>query len=581
MDDVERSTSIADRGAVLIGAAIGSGIAAVTAERGGADFLLAVNAGRMRNRGAASIASMLPCHDPAALTEDFLAKEVLPSVRIPVLLGVNCWGATCSSEAIVERVRALGAAGAVNFPNATLMSPGMRALLGKAGRGAKREVQVLRAVQDAGLLSIYYCGTREHARMAAEAGLDMILLNFGWNVGGIAGHERRVSLEEVCLVAHEHARIIRRIKPRARILLEGGPIITAEDLGHVARVASIDGYVGGSTLDRLPYEESVMNRIAGYRHATSGSAELGEGQNELLGWGRRQGFVGRSQALLQYLATLRSFADSTHPLGMFHDPGADLGPSLRALAGKGGPGAVVDLDPASAIYPGHVAQQLFGREAGESGLLADPRARLLVLHGVEKFPPSVQRRIARSLKNGSMASRDARRRLPILARCVFVFEGLERQAAFPPELTAELAHLLTGWSVALPPLRDRVEDLPDLFARTCERSGISREAIPRLSPAALQDFRRHPWRRNENELEEIVGRVLGLGLAGPLSHEEAAHLLRVAGQADAPARPGEMERSSIVEALWRNGFHKGRTAAALHISRKTLYNKMRKFGLRD
>ena len=50
-----------ERKRLLIGAAVGSGIAAQTAEIGGADILLAVNAGRMRNMGAPSIASMLPC----------------------------------------------------------------------------------------------------------------------------------------------------------------------------------------------------------------------------------------------------------------------------------------------------------------------------------------------------------------------------------------------------------------------------------------------------------------------------------------------------------------------------------------
>ena len=563
----------------MIGAAIGSGIAAVTAERGGADFLLAVNAGRMRNRGAASIASMLPCHDPTSLTEDFLAKEVLPIVRIPVLLGVNCWGAESGGESVVDRVRSLGAAGAVNFPNATLMSAGMRVLLDKAGRGAAHEIETLRAVQDAGLASLYYCGTREQARMAAEAGLDMILLNFGWNVGGVAGHERRSSLEEVGLVTHEHARMIRRINPRARILLEGGPIITAEDLGYVARFSTIDGYVGGSTLDRLPYEESVMNRIAGYRHATSDVGDLDEAQESLLAWGWRHGFVGRSRALLAYLGSLRSRAASTHPLALFHEAGADLEPSLVALAGRRPARPVVHVDPIEATFPGQVAHQLFGRDAGDVGLLADPQSPLVVLHRVERLLPSLQRRLARTLRQATVTSRGARRRMPLAARCVFAFERSERLESFPADLADELGRVLVGWSVAVPPLRDRVEDLFEHVARICERAGVAADAAPNLSPAAMQDFRRHPWSRNEAELEEIVGRLLKSETSGAISHEDAARVLHTAGHAEKAPPANELERARIVDALWRNGFHRGRTAASLNISRKTLYNKMRKFGL--
>ena len=563
----------------MIGAAIGSGIAAVTAERGGADFLLAVNAGRMRNRGAPSIASMLPCHDPTSLTDDFLAKEVLPIVRIPVLLGVSCWGAESGGEEVVARVRALGAAGAVNFPNATLMSAGMRKLLEKSGRGSAHEIGILKAVQDAGLASLYYCGTREQARMAAEAGLDTILLNFGWNVGGVAGHERRASLEEVGLVTHEHALMIRRINPRARILLEGGPIITAEDLGYVARFSTIDGYVGGSTLDRLPYEESVMNRIAGYRHATSDVVDLDDEQESILAWGRRHQFVGRSRALLAYLGTLRSLCAPTHPLALFHETGLDLGPSINALAGRRPARPVVYLDPAEASFPGQVAQQLFGRDAGDIGLLADAQSPLLVLQSVENLLPSVQRRLARTLRQRTVTARGARRRMPVTARCIFAFERSERLQSFPRELAEELATLLAGWSVSVPPLRDRVEDLSEHIVLICEREGIAAGAVPRLSSAAMQDFRRHRWSRNDAELEEIVGRLVRTASSAALSHEDAERLLRTAGHAETAPSAGELERTRIVDALWRNGFHRGRTAAALNISRKTLYNKMQKFGL--
>ena len=76
----------------LIGAAIGSGSTALAAERGGADFLLAINAGRLRSMGAPSIACMLPIFDAGPLTLDFAREELLPQCRIPVLLGVNVWG---------------------------------------------------------------------------------------------------------------------------------------------------------------------------------------------------------------------------------------------------------------------------------------------------------------------------------------------------------------------------------------------------------------------------------------------------------------------------------------------------------
>ncbi len=61
-----------------VGAAVGSGIVARAAEQGGADFLLTINAGRMRSMGMPSIACMLPIRAPLDATLPFAEQEVLP-----------------------------------------------------------------------------------------------------------------------------------------------------------------------------------------------------------------------------------------------------------------------------------------------------------------------------------------------------------------------------------------------------------------------------------------------------------------------------------------------------------------------
>src|SRR3546814_16925301 len=76
-------------------------------------------------------------------------------------------------------------------------SHSMQQLLARAGRGIAQEVAVLQAVQQAGLTSMFYCATRTQARLAADASLDHICLNLGWNVGGAMGHRTRPSIEEV------------------------------------------------------------------------------------------------------------------------------------------------------------------------------------------------------------------------------------------------------------------------------------------------------------------------------------------------------------------------------------------------
>lgn len=565
---------------LLIGAAVGSGIAAQTAEIGGADLLLAVNAGRMRNMGAPSIASMLPCHSATAMTDAFAAREILPRVSIPVLLGVNCWDPEADPGSVVERISEQGFAGAVNFPNAALMPRAMRQLLDRAGRGARCEIDMLARVQAAGHVALFYCGTKDHARAAAEAGIDMILLNFGWNAGGSIGHARRASIEEVGLVARDYAALIRRIHPRARILLEGGPVVSADDLGRVASIASLDGYVGGSTLDRMPYEESVTNRIASYRQAGSRQIRLTRQQEKILRWGAGHGLIGRSNPMIACLEHLEALSGTARSVAVALEKGTPLGPVLSALDRTGRDTPQIDAagEPAA-----HVSRRLFGRDdAGghEGGLLTC--GETVVLRDVHRSLPSLQRRLARSLANGALVTSRRRRRMRVTARILFVFERAADEPAIPADLHPELGAHLSGWVVRIPPLRQRIEDLPALMTAIAAKAGLAEDALPPLSAGSMQRLRRHAWPENEAELERVIGR-----LAARSSHHDVS-VTDIDGLLDAGEgtgigfeRSSELEKRQIVEALWRNDFHRGRTAEALHISRKTLYNKMARLGLSD
>lgn len=304
------------RSEFLIGAAIGSGTTALAAERGDADFLLAINAGRLRNMGAPSIACMLPIFDAASLMEGFARRELLTQCGIPVLLGVNVWESDYDPVGRAALIRDAGFAGAVNFPSCMHYSRPMQQILSRARRGIEQEVEMLQAVQDTGLTSMFYCATRTQARLAADVGIDLVCLNLGWNAGGALGHRRRASIEEVATVARDVGRLIKRINPDTRFLLEGGPIANAEELARVVSLAPIDGYVGGSTIERIPLESSVADQIQRFRQASRRGAVLDAADARLVAWSGQFGFVGRSGVQLEFLRRLKVLAAGEGPVGM-------------------------------------------------------------------------------------------------------------------------------------------------------------------------------------------------------------------------------------------------------------------------
>ncbi len=566
----------------LVGAAIGSGNAALAAERGGADFLLAINAGRLRNMGAPSIACMLPILDAASLTRGFAVSELLPQCKVPVLLGVNAWGEECEPADIAAQVRESGFAGAVNFPSCLHYSHAMQQLLSRAGRGIEKEVALLRAVQDAGLTSMFYCATRTQARLGADAALDMVCLNLGWNAGGAFGHRMRASIEETASVAREIGRLIKRIHPDVAFLLEGGPIVSAEDLGRVTARAPIDGYVGGSTIERLPFEASVADQIDAYRRASNRRVALDTESAKLVSWGQRCGFVGRSPALLAFLRRLRALAGAQTPVMIFAESGLDVRPTLSALETQSARGKkkALEIDLLSEDFPAGIGRRLFGSAEPNGlnpGVLADESLGLVVIRTPSALPAPTQRRLARALSDGSFLVPGSRRRVSVLPRLILISDDWDQGRERDHGADSELARVLAGCTLRLPPLRDRIEDL---MAVLDSISGVLMPAAPGrsdFSTAAKKLLTAHSWNENEAELRRLLGTLAGRKAMHQIQPEELVDLLESSDEDEADARS---EKRRVVDALWRNGFHRTRTAEALGISRKTLYNKMAKYGLK-
>src|SRR4051812_30714744 len=98
----------AERPKFLVGAAIGTGMSAQSAMRGGADFLLAISAGRIRCMGEPSIAAMLPLKESNALVMDFARSEILPRASVPVFFGAATFDPRIDLAQLVDRIAEAG-----------------------------------------------------------------------------------------------------------------------------------------------------------------------------------------------------------------------------------------------------------------------------------------------------------------------------------------------------------------------------------------------------------------------------------------------------------------------------------------
>ncbi|MFI0776644.1 sigma-54-dependent Fis family transcriptional regulator [Streptomyces sp. NPDC021212] len=141
-----------------------------------------------------------------------------------------------------------------------------------------------------------------------------------------------------------------------------------------------------------------------------------------------------------------------------------------------------------------------------------------------------------------------------------------------------LLDLLTARSVAVPPLRERVEDIPALLPGLAGRPSPGRPPLS-WSVDACRALEQHSWPGNVAELSQVVREVAEHRRAtGPVRRAELPPGLRVPPAARRLSGMERAERTAILEALRRHGGNKARAAESLGIGRATLYRKLRALG---
>jgi predicted TIM-barrel enzyme len=256
-----------DAGRAVYDALCGSGITAKMAARGGADLITTFNLAHYRMQGLSSMAGYLPIGDANAITLENGERSILNVVDdTPVIAGVLGADPTRDMHRFVDRLAAAGFAGIMNCPTVALIDGKFRADLEETGMGYANEVDVLGYASSRGLFTKAFCTTPDEALAMAEAGVDNIIVHFGNSSGGTIGSKTVVELDEACertaavcdaLAANHGDRIL---------TCHGGALETPSDFeAMLGREPRLHGYVGGSSAERFPIEQSVPDATRAFK----------------------------------------------------------------------------------------------------------------------------------------------------------------------------------------------------------------------------------------------------------------------------------------------------------------------------
>jgi DNA-binding NtrC family response regulator len=145
---------------------------------------------------------------------------------------------------------------------------------------------------------------------------------------------------------------------------------------------------------------------------------------------------------------------------------------------------------------------------------------------------------------------------------------------------SDLYYRLNVIPLRIPPLRERREDIPDLvqqfLVRHSPRTAPTEEAPPQLPGGFLASLAHHAWPGNVRELENLVRRVLALGLE-TCAIPAAGDGPRQAIQAGRSMR--DVEKQMLEMTLHATKGNRTHAAAMLGVSLRTVRNKIREFGL--
>jgi two-component system response regulator AtoC len=256
-----------------------------------------------------------------------------------------------------------------------------------------------------------------------------------------------------------------------------------------------------------------------------------------------------------------------------------------------------------------IESELFGHERGAfTGAIKDRPGRFeladggtLFLDDIDDVPLSMQVKLLRVLQNRTIERLGGTRTVPVNVRIIAGSKRDLKQMVSEGKFREDLYYRLNVLPVALPPLRERREDIPMLMEHFIDRYFRRRgDEVPPVSEAVKQAFLRYSWPGNVRELENACERIAQTCTCGTvrIGCMSASILLRADGpppdlsaMAPAPAlaqavapvslddRIRELESNLIGWALKMSNGNKSRAAELLQIKRSTLGDRINRCGL--
>lgn len=251
----------------------------------------------------------------------------------------------------------------------------------------------------------------------------------------------------------------------------------------------------------------------------------------------------------------------------------------------------ITLDCA-AVVENLLESELFGHEAGAfTGAIHRKKGKIelagsgtLFLDEVGELPQGLQGKFLGFLQRREYTRVGGHE--PLLSRCRVAaatnrdLSNMVRQGEFREDLFFRLRVV----TLQVPPLRERISDIPELVNHFLDKINIELETeVTKLQAGVIERLMAHPWKGNVRELENVLVEAVVRARGRVILLDEIERALKM-NEPRSPSGPSStslngMEKEHIRNTLSQMGWNRTRTAQALGISIPTLRSKIRKYGI--
>ena len=229
---------------------------------------------------------------------------------------------------------------------------------------------------------------------------------------------------------------------------------------------------------------------------------------------------------------------------------------------------------------GHRKGAFTGADDHRTGLFEVADGGTLFLDEIGELPKAMQAKLLRVLESGEIRRVGENKAVVVDVRIVCATHRNLPEMVAEEQFREDLMYRINTFEIGLPPLRERLEDVPSLAQHLLSRRGGRPPAALTLADDAMQALCQHVWPGNVRELANVIEHATILCESNSITAEhlpqrfDSRQLVGAARQRPGAMTLRELEMEAIHDALERTGGNKPQAAEQLGVSLKTLYNKL-------